>query len=64
MNIEDIKTAEAEANRFLERVEAAKAAFKNHNGHWWNHDTTATAALRRASMDLTRALAQLRRPGA
>ncbi len=63
----DIDVARAEAERFLDRCDAAKAALvirKCDDGirHFHtNEDTKATAALRRASMDLTRALADLRR---
>lgn len=70
MKLADIETAEAEAKRFLSRVKAAKAAFVFHKynaniregGYHSNEDQKATAALRRASMDLTRALAQVRKP--
>jgi hypothetical protein len=63
-----IQIAEMEAERFLARCKAAKEAFSFHKfddgtgGYWSNDDTKATGALRRASMDLTRALADLRRP--
>ena len=70
MNLANIETAEAEASRFLERVAAAKNAFEFHSfadgpkygGFHTIEDTKATAALRRASMDLTRALAEMRKP--
>lgn len=68
MKLEHIEAAEAEAKRFLARCGAAKDAFTYHRfvddtgGYWSSDDTKATAALRRASMDLTRALADLRRP--
>jgi hypothetical protein len=65
----EIEAVEIEAKRFLARVKAAKAAFTYHKynapldgGYWSNGDTKATGALRRASMDLTRALAELRKP--
>jgi hypothetical protein len=45
--------AEEEAKRFLERVQAYKEADKYSNKE--------SAAMKRASMDLTRALADLRR---
>jgi hypothetical protein len=63
-----IKIARLEASRFLEKCQAAEEAFfwreftNSTGGYWSNTDTKATAALRRASMDLTRALADLRRP--
>lgn len=67
MKLADIETAEDEANRFLERIAAAKEAFEfvpftnREGGFYAVRDTKATAALRRASMDLTRALAQVRK---
>lgn len=45
--------AEEEAERFLDRVQAYKKADKNSNKE--------SAAMKRASMDLTRALADVRR---
>lgn len=68
MNHEALQTAIAEAKRFLERAEKAGRGFEwrefanSSGGYWRNDDTTATAAAKRASMDLTRALADLRRP--
>lgn len=69
MNHEALQTAIAEAKRFLERAEKAERGFEwrenarlSSGGYWRNDDTTATAAAKRASMDLTRALADLRRP--
>lgn len=69
MKPKDIAVAEAEAKRFLARVTAAKDAFEyrkfntpHDGGYWSNTDTKATAALRRASLDLTRALAAMRKP--
>lgn len=69
MTRDQIDAAEQEAQRFLERITAARDAleFRSFNkgvtgGYWSNNDTRATAALKRASMDLTRALADLRRP--
>ena len=65
MKIQHLNTAIAEAERFLERAKAAKAAHQ-----WITSSPDATSldysnprengALRRASMDLTRALAELR----
>lgn len=65
-----IDAAREECNRFLSRVNAAEDAFKwrkfsaTSGGHWVNENTKATAALRRASMDLTRVLAALRKGSA
>lgn len=65
MTHDDIDLACEEARRFLERAEAARAALRHeksdHGGYWWNTNTKATAALKRASMDLTRALVAIRR---
>ena len=63
----DIDVARAEAERFLDRCDEAKAALVmrkcNDGVHSFvtNENTKATAALKRASMDLTRALVELRR---
>lgn len=54
-----LETAVAEAKRFIERVEALKRAEANESDY--NHPRES-GAVRRASMDLTRALADLRRP--
>lgn len=68
MNRDQIDAAVVECNRFLERATDARdvlsfVPFDSRNGGYWsNDDTTKTAALKRASMDLTRALADLRRP--
>ena len=77
MTIEDLKSAEAECQRFLQRVKALTEAYKKREkeaavhiadmstaydmyfGVDWH--PAATGAVRRASMDLTRALAKLRR---
>ena len=67
MNPETIRVAIREAERFIERARAAEAAFGWHEftnpsgGFWVNDNTKLTGAARRASMDLTRALADLRR---
>lgn len=65
MNHTSLKTAIAEAERFLERAKKAERGFapsQYGNGtRMYNDDHTATAAAKRASMDLTRALAQLRK---
>ena len=67
MDPKTIEAAEAEAKRFLARCKAAKEAFifqkfdRGGGGYWSNDDTKATAALKRASMDLSRALADIRR---
>ena len=66
MTRDDIELAEAECQRFLVRCKAAKDAMTfrsfNNNVGFWDVDTRATAALKRSSMDLTRALVAIRRP--
>lgn len=69
MNRIKLETAVAEAKRFLERVEALKRESGGDprsvlalTGHYYSYQKQ-TAAVRRASMDLTRALAELRKPG-
>ena len=59
----DIDKAIAEAKRFIER---ANALIEAQNGTYdcWGHILASkdSGAVRRASMDLTRSLADLRRP--
>lgn len=66
MDAEKIKTAEAEAKRFLARIapwRKAQGTYEGHNGHRFSIGTPKQGgALRRASMDLTRALADMRKP--
>lgn len=66
MNPEKIYKAAQEAQRFLDRVNPAMEAFEKRThvrgSYFINNDTRATAALKRASMDLTVALADLRKP--
>jgi hypothetical protein len=55
-----IKTAKAEAKRFLKRLDEYEQEVKARGG---NYDCPKeSGALRRASMDLTRALAEMRKP--
>lgn len=62
MNIKKIEIAEQEARRFLERVEAVKSLCTEFNRQYNCIDSTKeTGALRRSSMDLTRALADMRK---
>jgi hypothetical protein len=67
MIIDNIITARDEAKRFVRLISALEADIKR--GEYgepkrWNlvGGTKQTAAIRRASMDLTRALSELRRP--
>lgn len=64
MNRDKIAAAVAEARRFIERVEALpEQATYEAFGHTYScHYPKEQGAIRRASMDLTRALADLRRP--
>lgn len=74
MNIEKIDSAIAEAQRFISTAKRLKGAKQTRHEQykgtpWGEHSTVDNAhcpreqgALRRASMDLTRALADLRKP--
>ena len=65
MNRDKIKAAVEEARRFIKRAEALpKASTYERYGHVYNNDyfPREQEAIRRASMDLTRALADLRKP--
>jgi len=53
--------AVSEAKRFLERANTLRNIAKTDKDVLWG-GSPATSAVRRASMDLTRALAKLRRP--
>lgn len=66
MKPSDLDIAIAEAERFIERAKLARHAFSWHEfkdagGYFVVDDTKATAAVKRASMDLTRALVAIRR---
>lgn len=58
MNVTTIKSAEREAKRFLAAAKATQDAHPS--GQIWG--SKESGALRRASMDLTRALAEMRKP--
>lgn len=65
MDREKLKIAVAEANRFIERAKSLPAPEPyQSNGRTFTNDNfpKPQGAIRRASMDLTRALADLRRP--
>lgn len=51
----------AEAERFIQKAKVARDAIKNREEKWHTYPKE-TAAAKRASMDLTRALAEFRRP--
>ena len=59
MNKAKIEQCERLCREFLERAKAVKAEIKN---EVWYFGCKETSALRRTSMELTRALAELRRP--
>jgi hypothetical protein len=56
---ETLKKAKEEAERFLERLTAYQS--KVQNDSWAQYGCAESGALKRSSMDLTRALAELRR---
>ncbi len=72
MKIEDLKSAMAETERFLvaaKKLEAATDEYHRKTAEWIVRAGNVpvgreSAAVRRASMDLSRALADLRRRGA
>lgn len=65
MTINDINEAITETKRFIKAAEARKKRAKddNEDERWMMGQTKEGGALRRASMDLTRALAKLRGRG-
>jgi len=63
MTYEALQTAITEAKRFLEKAEEVDQSFKKYPDQTWYHApqfSLKSAACKRASMDLTRALAILR----
>ena len=56
-----VKAAEAEARRFLERAAAWRKAEKERQTYGYG-GSKESGALRRASLDLTRSLAEMRKP--
>lgn len=64
MTLETLETAISEAKRFLKKADAAKRRFKT-DEKWIRTGCgyLETAAAKRASMDLTRALAAMRKGG-
>jgi hypothetical protein len=61
MNIQTLNRAIAEAERFLESAREVQQQAE-HTDWIWVQGTRFTGACKRASMDLTRALSDLRRP--
>lgn len=62
MKSEHIEEAASEAKRFLERVDALSASLGGNLKQLFGGYSKESGALRRASMDLTRALAKMRKP--
>lgn len=62
MNNETLNTAGIEAQRFLRAIESLKTAEQGNKANYYTNPKES-GAVRRASMDLTRALAQMRKPG-
>lgn len=60
MNSRTLKIAANEAYDFLERARAVQQLYVEKP--YWPHSGAETGALRRKSMDLTRALAAMRKP--
>ena len=60
MNLEKLKEVESKAEEFLRRLKIARAKIQNTE---YFSSSKETAALKRSSLDLTRALAEMRRPG-
>ena len=61
MNNEKLNNAIAEAERFIKKAQAAQLSLFD-NKLAYITGTKYTAAAKRASMDLTRSLAELRKP--
>jgi hypothetical protein len=61
VNTRTLQAAIAEAERFLDLARELQAQ-SSHTSWTWVSGTRASGATRRASIDLTRALADLRRP--
>jgi len=61
-----LESAIAEAERFLARAKPTLGGYQWEDwpagGGWFHSQSSDTAATKRASMDLTRALADLRKP--
>lgn len=65
MQTDEIKQAIQEAKRFIKRAEECIEARKPYESHGYEFTPIApkeSGALRRASMDLTRQLAKMRKP--
>jgi len=63
MTLKTLNTAIAEARRFIKRAKLAKKTNYNGKGEHVLWCSKESAACKRSSMDLTRALAELRKGG-
>lgn len=63
MNKAKIEQCERLCREFLERAKAVKGSDQALGKDAWYWSSKETGALRRTSMELTRALADMRRPG-
>lgn len=61
MKIEDLNDAILEAERFLKRAKIAKTKYASDKMTTYFYTCKEAAAVKRASMDLSRALTQIRR---
>jgi hypothetical protein len=63
--LDALNDAITEAERFIKRAKAARETFVEYKGWqgkmYWRYDSVPFATAKRASMDLTRDLAKLRR---
>lgn len=67
ITIQQLKKSIAEAQRFIAAAERAKTRIQHEDPHMSEHHSLAcgnkdTASCRRASLDLSRTLAELRKP--
>ena len=62
MTLTQLKQAKAEALRFVKRINELEQSGPQSLGQYLN-GSKHTGAVKRASMDLTRSLAELRKPG-
>lgn len=64
MNRESLRTARLEAQRFIEKADQLEALMQSQiNDTYSSLNPKESGAVKRASMDLTRALAEMRKAG-
>lgn len=63
MNAISVKAALAEAREFVRRAEEWEKRYDQRNPNYYFSVPKEAGAVRRSSMDLTRALAAMRKPG-